>query len=144
MKKMIATGAALLLAGGAQLAYAKSHETPQGELPHKAHRDWAISGYIGMAEFDTEERPNPYDPKENIELESENAVKFGIILSKYYDNFSFNLGIEHIPEVEVESDLGHVIAEHSHIPVSLGVNYHFDTNVLAPYIGAGIGYSFNN
>jgi opacity protein-like surface antigen len=144
MKKMLIAGATLLLASAAQLSYAKNHETPQEEVAHKAHRDWAISGYIGMAEFDTDEKPDPYNPRESRELESENAFKFGIILSKYYNDFSFNLGIEYIPEVEVESDLGHVVAEHSHIPVSLGVNYHFDTNVLDPYIGAGVGYSFND
>ncbi len=144
MKKMIAAGAALLLAGGTQLAYAKHHDAPHEEAQQQAHRDWAISGYIGVAEFDTDEKQDPYNPQETRELESENAVAFGIILSKYYNDFSFNLGIGYIPDVTVTDDMDNEIAEHSHIPISLGVNYHFDTNVLDPYIGAGVGYSFND
>ncbi|RWX43290.1 Outer membrane protein beta-barrel domain-containing protein, partial [Candidatus Electrothrix marina] len=69
---------------------------------------------------------------------------FGIILSKYYNDFSFNLGLEYIPAVEVTDEMDNTLGEHSHIPISLGVNYHFDTSVVDPYIGAGIGYSLND
>ncbi|MCI5161010.1 MAG: autotransporter domain-containing protein [Candidatus Electrothrix sp. AX5] len=47
-------------------------------------------------------------------------------------------------EVEVTDEKENKLAEHSHVPISLGVNYHFYTNVVNPYIGAGIGYSFND
>ena len=77
-------------------------------------------------------------------MESEKALKFGIILSKYYNDFSFNLGLEYIPAVEVTDEMDNTLGEHSHIPISLGVNYHFDTSVVDPYIGAGIGYSLND
>lgn len=97
-----------------------------------------------MADFDGEEKPDPYQPGVSHEMNSEKALKFGIILSKYYNDFSFNLGIEYIPDIEVTDEVDNVLAEHSHIPISLGVNYHFDTSVVDPYIGAGIGYSFND
>ena len=147
MKKVIAAGAVLLLASGTQLAYADNHKVEQEEgqqTQQMSHRDWAISGYIGIADFDGEEKPDPYNPALSHEMESETAVKFGIILSKYYNDFSFNLGLEYIPEVEVTDERDNVLGEHSHIPISLGVNYHFDTNIINPYIGGGIGYSFND
>lgn len=143
MKKVIAAGAVLLFAGSVQLSYASSY-AESGEEEQMLHRDWAISGYIGMADFDGEEKPDPYNPALTHEMESEAAVKFGIILSKYYNDFSFNLGIEYISEVEVTDERDNVLAEHSHIPISLGVNYHFCTHVINPYIGVGIGYSFND
>ncbi|MCW5213320.1 hypothetical protein VU04_10475 [Desulfobulbus sp. TB] len=40
--------------------------------------------------------------------------------------------------------MDNVLGEHSHIPISLGVNYHFNTSMVDPYIGAGVGYSFND
>lgn len=147
MKKVIAAGAVLLLASSVQLSYAESHKVEQERVQQtqqKSHRDWAISGYIGIADFEGEEKPDPYNPALTHEMESEKALKFGAILSKYYNDFSFNLGIEFIQEVEVTDEKDNVLAEHSHIPISLGVNYHFDTNVIDPYIGAGIGYSFND
>ncbi|XOF32364.1 MAG: OmpW family outer membrane protein [Candidatus Electrothrix sp. YB6] len=144
MKKMIAAGAVLLLTGsGAQLVHAgpveKEQKTGQG-----MHRDWAISGYVGAAYFDSEEKPDPFRPGVTHEMESDDVYKFGIILSKYYNDFSFNLGIEFMEETEVHDELDNKLAEHSHVPISLGVNYHFDTRLLDPYIGAGIGYSFND
>ncbi len=132
MKKIFATSAIFLLASGVQALHAETN------------RDWALSGYIGMADFDGEEKPDPYRPEVTHEMESEKAFKFGVILSKYYNDFSFNLGIELMQEVEVTDEEDNVLAEHSHIPISLGVNYHFNTNVIDPYIGAGIGYSFND
>lgn len=143
MKKVITAGAVLLFAGSIQLSYASSYAGSEAE-EQISHRDWAISGYIGMADFDGEEKPDPYNPALTHEMESEAAFKFGIILSKYYNDFSFNLGIEYIPEIEVTDERDNVLAEHSHIPISLGVNYHFYTHVINPYIGAGIGYSFND
>ncbi|CAK8719802.1 Outer membrane protein beta-barrel domain-containing protein [Candidatus Electrothrix laxa] len=147
MKKVIAAGAVLLLASSAQLSYAGNQKVEQEEgqqTQQMSHRDWAISGYIGMANFDSEERPDPYSPEITHETENEAAFKFGIILSKYYNDFSFNLGIEYIPDVEVTDEEDNILGEHGHIPISLGVNYHFDTNVVDPYIGAGIGYSLND
>ncbi|WP_446008103.1 OmpW family outer membrane protein [Candidatus Electrothrix sp.] len=144
MNKIIATGAALLVAGTTQLAHADNHKVRQEKGQHTASRDWAISGYIGMVDFDGEEKPDPFRPGVTHEMESETAVNFGIILSKYYNDFSFNLGIEYIQEVEITDEEDHVLAEHSHIPISLGVNYYFDTSIVDPYIGAGIGYSFND
>ncbi|MCI5130591.1 MAG: hypothetical protein D3904_03510, partial [Candidatus Electrothrix sp. EH2] len=111
---------------------------------HALARDWAISGYIGMADFDSEEKPDPFRPGVRHEMESDAAGKFGLVLSKYYGDFSFNLGIEYILETTVEDEVGNELAEHSHIPVSLGVNYYFDTRLIDPYVGAGIGYSFND
>ncbi|MCI5167724.1 MAG: hypothetical protein D3903_16945 [Candidatus Electrothrix sp. GM3_4] len=147
MKKVIAAGAVLLLASSAQLSYAGNQKVEQEkgqQTQQMSHRDWAISGYIGMADFDSEEKPDPYFPEKTHEMESETAFKVGVILSKYYNDFSFNLGIEYIPDVEVTDESDNVLAEHSHIPISLGVNYHFYTNIVNPYIGAGIGYSFND
>ena len=155
MKKVIAAGAVLLLASSAQLSYAGNQKVEQKmkqEVEQKegqqtqqmSHRDWAISGYIGMADFDSEEKPDPYRRGVTHEMESEKAFKFGMVISKYYNDFSFNLGIEYMPDVEVTDELDNVLAEHSHIPISLGVNYHFYTNIVNPYIGAGIGYSFND
>ncbi|MGB5684971.1 MAG: OmpW family outer membrane protein [Candidatus Electrothrix sp.] len=147
MKKVIAAGAVLLLASSAQLSYAENQKVEQKEgqqTQQMSHRDWAISGYIGMADFDGEEKPDPYQPGLSHEMNSDEAFKFGVILSKYYNDFSFNLGIEYMQEVEVTDEKENKLAEHSHIPISLGVNYHFDMNVVNPYIGAGIGYSFND
>ncbi|MCI5223454.1 MAG: hypothetical protein D3924_12475 [Candidatus Electrothrix sp. AR4] len=132
MKNIIAAGAVLLLAGGAQALHAETNH------------DWAISGYIGIADFESEEKPDPYRPEVTHELTSDTAFKAGVIASKYYNDFSFNLGIESMQEVEVHDELDNKIGEHSHVPVFLGVNYHFDTNVIDPYIGAGFGYSFND
>ena len=140
MKKVIAAGAVLLLAGSIQLSYAGNREEGQ----RMSHRDWAVSGYIGMADFDGDEKPDPFRPGITHEMESEKAFKFGAILSKYYNDFSFNLGIEYIQEVTVEDENGRELSEHNHIPISLGVNYHFNTNVINPYIGVGVGYSFND
>jgi outer membrane protein len=159
MKKVIAAGAVLLLASSAQLSYAGNRkfkedvQQEKGQPTHQAshqtshqmsHRDWAISGYIGMADFDGDEKPDPFRPGVTHEMDSENAFKFGVILSKYYKDFSFNLGIEYIPDVEITDEVDNVLAEHNHIPISLGVNYHFNTSIVDPYIGAGIGYSFND
>jgi outer membrane protein len=154
MKKVIAAGAVLLLAGSAQLSYAGNRKVEQikqkieqkegQQTQQTSHRDWAISGYIGMADFDSEEKPDPFQPGLSHEMNSENAYKFGIILSKYYNDFSINLGVEYIPDVEVTDESDNVLAEHGHIPLSLGVNYYFDTSIVDPYIGAGIGYSFND
>lgn len=143
MKKVIATGAVLLLAGSIQPAYAGNQEEgyPTQQV---THRNWAISGYIGIADFDGDEKPDPFRPEVTHEVDSDKAFKGGVILSKYYNDFSFNLGIEYIQEVSVEDEAGSELAEHSHIPVSLGVNYHFNTRIVKPYIGAGIGYSFND
>jgi opacity protein-like surface antigen len=148
MKKLIAAGAVLLLIGsGAQLVHAgpaeKEQKTGQG-THHGWNRDWAISGYVGMADFDSEEKPDPFRPGVTHEMTSDDVYKLGIILSKYYNNFSFNLGVEFMQETEVYDELDNKLAEHKHVPVSLGVNYHFDTNFLDPYIGAGVGYSFND
>jgi outer membrane protein len=160
MKKVITAGAVLLLAGSVQLSSAgnrrveqeedqqtqqMAHQQEEGQLTQQtSHRDWAISGYIGMADFDSEERTDPYFPEKTHETEHDTAFKFGIILSKYYNDFSFNLGIEYIPDVEVTDEVDNKLGEHSHIPISLGVNYYFDTSIVDPYIGAGIGYSFND
>lgn len=144
MNKIIAASAALLVAGTTQLAHADNHKVSQEKGQHTASRDWAISGYIGMADFDGDEKTNPFRPWITHEMESEEALKFGVILSKYYNNFSFNLGLEYITEVEINDQNDNVLAEHSYIPISLGVNYHFYTSVVNPYIGAGIGYSFND
>jgi outer membrane protein W len=161
MKKVIAAGAVLLLAGSVQLSSAGNRRVEQKieqeedqqtqQMAHQqkenqqtSHRDWAISGYVGMASFDSEEKPDPYRRGVTHEMESDEALKFGIILSKYYKDFSFNLGIEFMQEVEVHDEKDNKLAEHSHIPISLGVNYHFNTSVVDPYIGAGIGYSFND
>ncbi|RWX49352.1 Outer membrane protein W [Candidatus Electrothrix communis] len=147
MKKMIVAGAVLLLASSAQLSSAKNQKIEQEEvqqIQQKSHRDLALSGYIGMASFDSEEKPDPYQRGVTHEMESDDALKFGIILSKYYNDFSFNLGIEFMQEVEVHDEKDNLLAEHSHIPISLGVNYHFNTSIVNPYIGAGIGYSFND
>lgn len=144
MNKAIAAGAVLLLVSGTQLSYAESQHTEQEVQRQSLQRDWAISGYIGIADFDGDERPDPYRSEITHELSSDNAFKFGIILSKYYRDFSFNLGIEYMQEVPLEDEYGNELADHSHIPVSLGVNYHFDTSIIDPYIGAGVGYSFND
>ncbi|WP_339133905.1 MAG: OmpW family outer membrane protein [Candidatus Electrothrix sp. GW3-4] len=148
MKKVIAAGAIFLLASGSQLSYAETQKVELEEVqqPQQAsHRDWAISGYIGMTDFDGDEKPDPYQPeRRSHEMESDAALTAGVILSKYYKDFSFNLGIEYIQEVTVEDEDGNELSEHSHIPISLGVNYHFYTNIVDPYIGAGIGYSFND
>jgi outer membrane protein W len=147
MQKVIAAGAVLLLASSAQLSYAGNWKVEQKEgqqTQQTSHRNCAISGYIGMADFDGEEKPDPYQPGLSHEMNSDEAFKFGVILSKYYNDFSFNLGIEYMQEVEVTDEKENKLAEHSHVPISLGVNYHFYTNVVNPYIGAGIGYSFND
>ena len=142
MKKLIATGAVLLLAsGGAQVLHAEATQETQQEVQA---RDWAFSGYIGVADFESEEKPDPYQPGVSHEMNSDEAYKVGLIVSKYYNDFSFNLGIELMQEVTVHDEDGNELAEHSHIPVSLGVNYHFDTSLIDPYIGAGVGYSFND
>ncbi|MCI5226848.1 MAG: hypothetical protein D3918_09360 [Candidatus Electrothrix sp. AX2] len=143
MKKVIAAGAVLLFAGSVQLSHA-SPSLGSGETEHISYRDWAISGYIGMADFEGEEKPDPFRPGVTHEMESDVAGKFGVILSKYYNNFSFNFGLEYILDATIEDELGNELAEHSHIPLFLGVNYHFYTHVINPYIGAGIGYSFND
>jgi outer membrane protein W len=143
MNKVITAAAALLLISSAQMSYAKMQK-PGQEVQQRSHRDWAVSGYIGMADFDGDEKPDPFRPGITHEMDSENAFKFGVILSKYYNNLSVNLGIEYMQEVTVEDEIGNELSEHSHIPISLGVNYHFDTSIVDPYIGAGIGYSFND
>ncbi len=132
MKKIIAASALFLLAGGTQALHAETN------------RDWAISGYIGIADFENDEKPDPVDPIEMHEINSENVYKAGITVSKYYNAFSFNLGIELMQEVELYDELDNKLGEHKHIPIFLGVNYHFDTNIIDPYIGAGFGYSFND
>ena len=133
MRKLLtAAGICILLGSSGQTVYAGGMQ------------DWAVSGYVGMASFaDTETRPDPFRPHVSHEISSDDAYKIGFILSKYvYTSFSVNLGIEFTNDIDLESD-GQVLGEHSHIPVSLGINYHFDTTVLDPYIGAGVGYSFN-
>ncbi len=145
MKKLIATGAVLLLTnGGAQVLHAEALQATQETQQETQARDWAFSGYIGVADFESEEKPDPYQPGMSHDMNSDEAYKVGLILSKYYNNFSFNLGIELMQEVTVHDEDGNELAEHSHIPVSLGMNYHFDTSLIDPYIGAGVGYSFNN
>lgn len=144
MKKVIAAGAVLLFAGSTQLSSASPYAASGEQGEHIAHRDWAMSGYIGMADFDGEEKPDPFRPGISHEMDSEKAFKFGVVLSKYYNDLSFNLGIEYIQEVEVTDEVDNVLGEHSHIPISLGVNYHFNTSMVDPYIGAGVGYSFND
>ena len=149
MKKILTAGAVFLLVGSVQASSAEEQkvgpeEIPTPEVQHAVHRDWAISGYIGIADFESEEKPDPFRPGVSHEMESEKAFKFGVVFSRYYNDFSFNLGIEYIPDAEVTDEADNVLAEHSHIPISLGVNYHFDTRLIDPYIGAGIGYSFND
>ena len=149
MKKILTAGAVFLLVGSVQASSAEeqnieSKEIQEVEVQQVVHRDWAISGYIGIADFESEEKPDPFRPGVSHEMESEKAFKFGVVFSKYYNDFSFNLGIEYIPDAEVTDEADNVLAEHSHIPISLGVNYHFDTRLIDPYIGAGIGYSFND
>ncbi|WPD24283.1 MAG: OmpW family outer membrane protein [Candidatus Electrothrix scaldis] len=155
MKKIIVAGTVLLLASGAHLTHAGNRKMAQGEMemeaqqmapeaPQASQRDWAISGYIGMADFEGEEKPDPFRPGVTHEMDSDPALKVGIIISKYYKEFSFNLGIEYMQEVTIEDESGNELSEHSHIPISLGVNYHFDTSIVDPYIGVGLGYSFND
>ncbi|MCI5120918.1 MAG: hypothetical protein D3908_06990 [Candidatus Electrothrix sp. AUS4] len=153
MKKMIAAGAVLLLVSGAHSTYAENQKVGQGEMevpqvpedaPQASQRNWAISGYIGIADFEGEEKPDPFRPGVTHEMDSDAALKAGIILSKYYRDFSFNLGIEYMQEVTVEDENGNELSEHSHIPISLGINYHFNTSIVDPYIGVGFGYSFND
>ncbi|MCI5142544.1 MAG: hypothetical protein D3909_12665 [Candidatus Electrothrix sp. ATG1] len=160
MKKAITAGAVLLLIGGVQLSYAgnrrveqkteqeegwqtqqTSHQQEKGQ--QASHRDWALSGYIGVAEFEDEENPDPFRPGVMHEFTSDKAFKAGFVASRYYNDFSFNLGIEFLPEVDIHDELDNTIATHSHVPIFLGVNYHFDTNFIDPYIGVGVGYSFN-
>jgi outer membrane protein W len=148
MNKLTAAGVVLLLIGsGAGPVHAgpaeKEQKTGQ-KIDRDRNRDWAVSGYVGLASFESEEKPDPFRPGIMHEMESDDAHKLGIIVSKYYRDFSFNLGIEFMQETEVYDELDNKLAEHSHVPISLGVNYHFDTNFLDPYIGAGVGYSFND
>ncbi|WPD23928.1 MAG: OmpW family outer membrane protein [Candidatus Electrothrix scaldis] len=139
MKKIIATGAILLLiGGGAQALHAE-----EAQLKTQVC-DWALSGYIGVASFDDEDKPDPYQAGLTHEMSSDEAYTVGFIVSKYYNDFSFNLGVEFIQEATVHDEEDYELAQHSHIPVSLGVNYHFNTSLFDPYIGAGVGYSFND
>ncbi|MCW5205199.1 hypothetical protein VU02_04695, partial [Desulfobulbus sp. N2] len=65
MKKMIVAGAVLLLASSAQLSYAGNQKVEQEkaqEIEQTPQRNWALSGYIGMASFESEDRPDPYFP----------------------------------------------------------------------------------
>jgi outer membrane protein W len=145
MKKLIATGAVLLLVnGGAQVLHAEALQATQETQQGTQSRNWAFSSYIGVADFEGEEKPDPYQPGVSHEMNSDEAYKVGFIVSKYYHDFSVNLGIEFMQEVTVHDEEGNELAEHSHVPVSLGVNYHFDTSLIDPYVGAGVGYSFNS
>jgi outer membrane protein W len=130
MKKSILTCAVFLLVCGAQAVHAETD------------RDWAVSGYVGIVDYETEEKPDPFQAIMH-EMSSDNAYKFGVIASKYYKDFSFNIGIEFTQEVDTFADEKH-IGNHSHVPVFLGVNYHYDTSFIDPYIGVGFGYSFND
>ncbi|MGB5684336.1 MAG: hypothetical protein WBM35_00880 [Candidatus Electrothrix sp.] len=57
MKKLIATGAVLLLtSGGAQVLHAEATQETQQEAQA---REWALSGYIGVADFESEEKQIP-------------------------------------------------------------------------------------
>ena len=114
----------------------------------EAARDWAVSVYGGMMHFvDTETRPDPYRPHlMSHEIESDDGYKIGFKVSKYYcPNVSVDLGIEFTNEIEDVADGKDVLGEHSHVPIYAGANYHFNTVYpVTPYIGAGIGYSFND
>ena len=127
--KVLLTGFFILSVSGMRTVYAETH------------RDWALSGYVGIAEYDTEVKPDPFRPITH-EFSSDTAYKFGITASKYFNNFSFDLGIEFLREVDTHAD-DKLVGVHSHTPVFLGVNYHFDTIFIDPFIGAGVGYSFN-
>jgi hypothetical protein len=128
--KVLLTGFFILSVSGVQTLHAETN------------RDWALSGYVGIAEYDTEEKPDPFQ-RITHEISSETAYKAGIMASKYVNEFSFDFGIEFIQEVDTHADDKH-IGIHSHTPVFLGVNYHIDTSVIDPFIGVGFGYSFND
>ncbi len=128
--KLLLTGFFILSVYGVQTVHAQSP------------RDWAFSGYIGVADYDTETKPDPFQ-RITHEIKSDTAYKAGFMASKYVNEFSFDFGIEFIQEVDTHAD-EKLIGVHNHTPVFLGINYHYYTNLIDPFIGVGVGYSFND
>ncbi len=132
MKKLILTSAFFLLVASASTLQAETS------------RDWAISGHIGTVDFKSDERPDPYFRGLTHTIDSDNAIKVGVTVSRYYHDFSFDLGLEYIEEVAAISDGRDELGKHSHVPIHIAANYHFNLGVVNPYVGVGIGYSFND